>query len=180
MSPTNGRTTRKPPSHGRLWRILHPYFAAIVAAIVGAIVAALIGVYCITKKPSVPVEIDCKLINPVITSPTENETVASPVDVTGSVDEIPHNCFLWVAVYNPNTTTYGDFEPINVDRDKRWKRTVKLIGGKNGNEYCICLILADKEGNNELIKVMSQAESSLPNGGKGMTQCCHISVKFVD
>lgn len=154
-----------------------------VGVILAALIFTLVPLWCsYIKQPTPPVvdkpdKIDCNSINPLITSPAENDSVTSPVDLTGTVDKIPENYFLWVAVYNPNTKTYGDFEPIKVDNDKTWKKSVKLIGGKVGDEYIINLILASKEGDNELSKVISKEEGLLPNNGKGMTICCRFSVK---
>jgi len=121
---------------------------------------------------------DCNIINPIFKTPIENENVLSPLELTGTVSEIPKNCFFWAVVYNPKTKTFGDFEPIQINSDKSWKRNVNLIGGKVGDEYIIYLFVANKEGDNELSKLTSQAAQSLPENGKNMTKCNQISVKL--
>jgi len=120
---------------------------------------------------------NCNSIMPSIMSPENNTQVSTPIEIKGSVSSIPKNMFLWAVVYNPNSQTYGNFQPINIDKkSKKWEKKINLLGGKIGNEYLIYLILANNKGDQALSNNISKARKSLPMNGEGMSKCCHISV----
>lgn len=112
--------------------------AAIIVA-VGAIVAAIIT--GLLSKPSESPNITSKPIGKIF-RPKEGETVARGFDVSGTLENIPADHQVWLAVKIGNLL--WPKEPMILSSDRRW--SIRVVEGGSPGVFSISLLLVSKKG----------------------------------
>jgi hypothetical protein len=116
-------------------------------------------------------------VNPIIVfeSPKDESLQISPVSLTGTSNNLPHDKHFWIVV-NPHGSNgwWPQTREIMIKSNGKWSG-VALLGGEKGQKFDIHFILADNQAHNEFNEYLSECTSSgkypekpLPSGSNSL------------
>ena len=111
-----------------------------------------------------------------ITHPEDTTSVSFVTAVSGSSSHIPAGSSIWICVLTPDNRYYPQSGPVTPATDGQWMTTVSvgMDGEDIGKQFGILVILADEEGNIDLLDYQQESEqtekwlgmNSLPRGAE--------------
>ena len=127
-----------------------------LGAIIGA--AAVIIAACIALLPRLQCSAPVPPVGEII-SPAADEWVTSPFSVSGTLENIPGDRHVWLAVQVDNL--YWPKKKIN-SQNRKWLVTLDE-GGPSGKPFAIALLMAGRAGNARIEKWLRAGETA-PGG----------------